>query len=72
MPEVRAYIRMKDARLEPDMERDGFREGQRVRHPVMGEGTVLSVDPDAGAYRIQFDDKKTPRNISFRAKMEAI
>ena len=33
-------------------------------------GTVLAVDQDKGAHVVQFDGMDTPRQISFRAKLE--
>ncbi len=47
-----------------------FPVGQRVRHALFGEGTVLDVDRDKGAHLVQFDAMDTPRQISFRAKLE--
>ena len=47
-----------------------FPVGQRVKHLLFGEGTVLEVDRDNGAHLVQFDDMPTPRKISFRAKLE--
>lgn len=47
-----------------------FPAGQRVRHPLFGEGTVLDSDRDKGAHLVQFDTMDTPRQISFRAKLE--
>ena len=46
--------------------------GQRVRHAVFGEGTVLDMDRDKGAHVILFDGMSTPRSISLRAKLEKI
>lgn len=46
--------------------------GQRVRHAVFGEGTVLDVDLNKVAHVIQFDGMGTPRSISLRAKLEKI
>ena len=46
--------------------------GQRVRHAVFGEGTVLDVDLNKGAHVIQFDGMGTPRSISLRATLEKI
>ena len=46
--------------------------GQRVKHRVFGEGTVVEVDNDKGANMIQFDSMDTPRAISFRAKLDVI
>ena len=46
---------------------DRLKEGQRVRHPVFGEGTILGMDKDA--YSIRFDGLTTPRSISVTAKL---
>ncbi|MBO4914558.1 MAG: UvrD-helicase domain-containing protein [Oscillospiraceae bacterium] len=46
--------------------------GQRVRHAVFGMGTVVDVDMEKGAHIILFDEMKTPRAISFRAKLQPI
>ena len=47
-----------------------FHVGDRVKHPIMGEGTVKDVDMKKNAYIVQFVELKTPRAISFRAKLE--
>lgn len=47
-----------------------FLPGQRVRHAVFGEGTVLAADLDKEAHIIQFDGMQTQRAISFRTKLE--
>lgn len=47
-----------------------FSVGQRVRHLMFGEGTVLEVDMDNGAHLVRFDDMPTPRKISFRARLD--
>ena len=41
----------------------------RVVHPVFGIGTVTGIDPDSKSYEILFDSMKTPRNLSFNAKL---
>ena len=46
--------------------------GQRVRHFLFGEGTILGEDRDKGAQIIQFDAMETPRMISFRVKLERL
>ena len=46
--------------------------GQRVRHSVFGEGTVVDVDTEKGAHLIKFDIIDTPRMISFKVKLELI
>ena len=47
-------------------------EGCRVRHRIMGEGTILSVDASRKAYSIQFDGMDTPRSLSVHAKLERL
>ena len=67
--DAQAYVRAADARLDQP-EGPAFAQGARVRHFVFGEGTVLALDTDRGAYQIQFDSMDTPRSLSFRAKLE--
>ncbi len=68
--ETRAWVELSQTYL-PASERDVLMPvGQRVRHPVFGPGTVVDVDRDKGAHLVQFDGMETPRQISFRAKLE--
>ncbi len=46
--------------------------GQRVRHTVFGEGSVVGTDDQKKAYIVEFDNLDTPRCISFRAKLELV
>ena len=48
-----------------------FEIGQRVRHEILGLGTVVGVDEKKGAHLVQFDAMRTPRAIAFRAKLFA-
>ena len=69
---ARDYIEASE-RLLPGGENEAHLEiGQRVRHPILGEGTVVGVDTDKGAHTIRFDALPTPRSISFRAKLTLI
>jgi DNA helicase-2/ATP-dependent DNA helicase PcrA len=70
--DARDYIAANEAHLPEERAKGSFSVGQRVRHEIMGEGTVVEVDPDKGAYAVQFDAMKTPRRISFRAKLDAV
>ena len=47
-----------------------FEVGDRVRHPVFGQGTVAGVDTAAMSYSVLFDTLKTDRNIRFGAKLQ--
>ena len=47
-----------------------FAKGDKVLHRIMGEGEILAINADKGAYVIKFEDIETPREISFKAKLE--
>ena len=51
---------------------ESFREGDRVTHRVFGDGTVVAIDAEKGAYVIHFDELATNRSIAFRAKLQKI
>ncbi len=69
--EARDYIEASERYL-PEKETESFAIGQRVRHAIMGLGTVVDVDTAKGAHIVRFDGFATPRAISFRAKLEAV
>ena len=69
--EARDYIAVSEKYL-PEKEAETFAIGQRVRHPIMGPGTVVGVDTNKGAHLVRFDGMATPRAISFRARLEAL
>lgn len=69
LQEAQNFIRHSQSLL-PEEEAPILPEGQRVRHFLFGEGTVLETDRDKGSYVIQFDGMATPRKISFRVKLE--
>lgn len=50
--------------------RPEFSVGDRVKHAVMGAGTVTGIDEEKAAYVIQFDILPTPRVIRFQVKMQ--
>ncbi|MBQ6583338.1 MAG: UvrD-helicase domain-containing protein, partial [Mogibacterium sp.] len=70
--EAREYIRHRETWLEDSTGPDVLPNGQRVRHMIFGEGTVLDADLTKKAHIVQFDGMDTPRAISFRAKLERI
>ena len=67
--DARDYIAANDKAL-PQKAFVPFAVGQRVRHAVMGPGTVMEVDESRGAHLVKFDAMPTPRAISFRAKLD--
>lgn len=70
--EARAYVEGRQAALAAAERGASFREGQRVRHRVFGEGTILAVDEGRAAYLVRFDGMPTARHIAFRVAMEGI
>ncbi len=69
--DAREFIRLSDLTL-PESAPQAFEIGRRVRHAVLGEGTVTDVDLKKGAHIVRFDGMNTERAISFRAKLEKI
>ena len=67
--DARDYICLSEKYL-PERGPEVFEPGRRVRHPIMGPGTVVDVDTVKGAHVVKFDGLETPRAISFRAKLE--
>ncbi len=70
--EAREYVRLAEKRLEPEEAPAVLPKGQRVRHFVFGDGTVLDADLAKRAHIIQFDRMNTPRSISFKAPLEVL
>ena len=68
--EAKDYIAYSEKYLPGRAEENAFGVGARVRHAIMGEGTVEALDFEARAYLVKFDCMATPRAISFRAKLE--
>lgn len=64
------HIEASERLLAPADEQVPFGPGDRVRHAIMGEGTIVAVDRTQGAYAVQFDILPTQRRISFRVKLE--
>lgn len=70
--EAREYVE-RSIRWMPEREDDVLMsEGQRVRHSMFGDGTIVGTDTDRGAHVVQFDSMATLRKISFKAKLERI
>ena len=69
--EARDYIEASERYL-PEKQAEAFTIGQRVRHEILGPGTVVDIDTVKGAHIVRFDGIATPRAISFRAKLKAM
>lgn len=68
--DAKLYIDIRNSCMRSDDEKSIFEIGQRVKHKLFGEGTVIDVDTAQTAYIVQFDNMDTQRVISFRANME--
>ena len=67
--DAKSYIAMKEKHLPESLPQGEFSVGQRVRHSILGPGTVIAVDTEKGAHVVQFDGIKTARSISFKVKL---
>lgn len=70
LAEARDYISLREKYLLDENAELPLAAGVRIVHGVFGPGTIEAVDQTRAVYRIQFDDMKTPRDITFRAKLE--
>ncbi|BAL84956.1 putative ATP-dependent DNA helicase C-terminal region fragment (plasmid) [Selenomonas ruminantium subsp. lactilytica TAM6421] len=72
--DAQSYIKGMEKRMEQGSveKKAAFAVGDRVIHRIMGEGEILDINNDKGAYVIKFEDIDTPREISFKAKLEKV
>ena len=70
--DARAFTQLQEAYLPENVREALLPVGARVRHTVMGEGSVLEINEKKRAYLVKFDTIPTPRTISFKAKMERV
>ena len=68
--ETKEFIKVKDRLLDGAAAVDVFAPGDRIRHFIFGPGQIVDIDTAKKAYLIQFDDMETPRQVSWRAKLE--
>ena len=70
--EAKEYIACSEKYLPERAEENTLPAGTRVRHAIMGEGTIEELDMEKKAYLVRFDCLGTPRMISFKARLEEI
>ena len=68
--DARAYMRARDRQLDQAQAAPSFAVGDRVKHPIFGEGAITSIDTDRHAYEIKFDNMDTPRSLTMRARLD--
>lgn len=49
-----------------------YHPGDRIAHSIMGQGEILDIDTDKGAYLIKFDTLETPRKVSMKANLSGV
>ena len=67
--DTREYISRHSSYTDKTALPDLFEPGQRVKHKILGEGTVTDVNTSKGTYTIQFDAFSTPRTLAFGVKV---
>ncbi len=70
--DAREYIAYTEKYMPENLESILLPVGARVRNEYFGEGSILKIDTEKGAYLVQFDSISTPRTISFRAKLSLV
>lgn len=68
--ETQDYIKTKDRLLEGAASENTYKPGDRIVHFIFGPGEIVDIDAAKKAWVIQFDDMPTPRQVSWRAKIE--
>lgn len=67
--DAKEYIALREKYMPENLESELLPVGAKIRHEYLGEGSILDIDKDKGAYLVQFDSLPTPRAISFRVKI---
>ena len=70
--DAKDFVMASKRRLSRQAEPAAFQEGDRVTHRIFGDGTVVALDREKGAYVIHFDELATNRSIAFRVKLQKI
>ncbi len=67
---VKKYIENDSKHLKGAMQLDLIEPGQRVKHAILGDGVILEINSADECYLVKFDTLPTPREISFKVKLE--
>lgn len=66
------YIKDSNDTLAHLESKGSLKEGDRVEHAILGQGTVTQIDPKAHTYLIKFDNIQTPRKMSFKSPIKKL
>lgn len=70
MAQTRRIMQARPELLKHDAGREKLCAGDRIRHAVFGEGTILTISEDGSRITILFDRLESTRTLSARAKLE--
>ena len=69
---VRKFIENDSKHLKGVEKLNLLEPGTRIKHAILGAGTVFEINMEEQSYLIQFDEMGTPRQISFKVKLTEI
>lgn len=67
--DTKEHIALSEKYMPENLKSELLPVGARIRHEYLGDGCILEMDTDKGAYLVRFDSIPTPRLISFRVKL---
>lgn len=70
--DAKQFIEIHEKFMRFNKENPQFVVGDRIEHPVFGKGEILQTDPLNRIHTIRFEQLKTERKISYRAKLKKI
>ena len=72
LAKTRIYIDENNSMMQKKDALSDLAEGDTVEHGILGRGTVLAIDENAGTYTIKFEKVATPRKMSFKAPLKKV
>ena len=72
MTAVRKFIDNDSRHLKGASKLNFLEKGQRVRHAILGMGTILDINLDEESYLINFDEMETPRQIAMKVNLKPV
>lgn len=67
--DAKEYIALSEKYMPENLENELLPVGAKIRHEYLGDGQILDISKNKGAYLVKFDLLPTPRLISFKVKL---
>lgn len=67
--DAKEYIALSEKYMPENLENELLPVGAKIRHEYLGDGQILDISKNKGAYLVKFDFLPTPRLISFKVKL---